>query len=200
MNNTIIRNKPLVITLLGVLAVCIALLLLDKYSAVDKDKGVILDIIDAEGTNKTEKTINFIRVDVEGEVKNPGVYEFEEGQIVDDAIKAAGGLTENADTDYVNKNINRAKKLQDAEKIYIPGMGEVTGQENSGTGGVESKTSGKVNINTASSEELDLLPGIGPSYAEKIIQGRPYSKIEDIKKVPGIGDSTFEKIKDQISV
>ena len=150
----------------------------------------------------TEKSIS--RVDVKGEVNNPGVIELESGSIVDDAIKKAGGVTENADL----KNTNLSKKIEDEMVIYIYSKDEVkesnqTINYNEKTNSVINSNSSLININTASVEELKTLNGIGESKAQRIIEYRnntPFKSIEDIKNVDGIGDKAFEKIKDKITI
>lgn len=151
-------------------------------------------------TEQTEEPAEqtMIMVDVCGAVKQPKVVRLEADSRVTDAIEAAGGFTEKADT----ARINQAAFLTDGEKIYVPEIGEeVSGQvlvQGASGGG------GKVDINTASSEELQSLDGIGPVTAEKIIRYRTdvgsFKTIEDIKNVSGIGDMTFENLKEYIRV
>jgi competence protein ComEA len=139
-----------------------------------------------------------IMVDIEGAVKKPGLHELALGTRIDDAIKAAGGLTKRADKNWLAKNLNLAAKLADGQKIYIPKIGESSSSRTSGQ--VASEITGKINVNTASESELDTLPGIGPVRAGKIIANRPYAKIEEVFSKGAVGEKTFEKIKDQINV
>ncbi len=132
----------------------------------------------------------YVYVDMDGAVNNPGVYRLESGSRVSDAIEMAGGIKEDANT----KSLNKARKLTDGEKIYI-----LTKDEASNA----SEGSKLININTASSNELDSLPGIGPVYAERIVEYRKrtlFRSVEEIKNIEGIGEKTFEKIKDYITV
>lgn len=156
-----------------------------------------------------------IAVHVIGAVPRPGLYKFPEGARVQDAIDAAGGALASANVDA----LNLAALLEDGQQLDIPfeagseptgdtpstfdlpssGTDEPTDEPtNDGSGGEEF-----VNINTASLEELDSLPGIGPTTAQKIIDYRdengPFSTIEDIMNVSGIGPSTFEDIQDLIT-
>jgi len=135
---------------------------------------------------------NGIKVDIEGAVGHPGVYTLADSARVKDAINQAGDLAENADRTWIAQNLNLAAKLSDGQKIYIPAVGEA--------GKVASEKSGKININTASASELDQLPDIGPVRAEKIISGRPYTRVEELLSKKVVGESTFEKIKDKIAV
>ena len=142
-----------------------------------------------------------IIVDVAGEVVNPTVVELPAGARIDDAIKAAGGCTEDADL----SSINRAAFLSDGEKVYIPKEGEEIVTEPSDTSDDSSgTTSSKININKASSEELQQLNGVGPVTADKIVTYRAtygaFKTPEDIKNVDGIGDKTYAGFADQIEV
>jgi competence protein ComEA len=141
---------------------------------------------------------------VSGAVARPDVYELSPDSIVKDAIEAAGGPSGEADLN----RINLARRVHDEEQIYVPQKGEesplISPPSGSSLPSSSSQGDGKVNINTATVEELDTLPGIGPSIAQRIIDYRtangPFQSIEDIKNVRGIGDATFEKLKDKIMV
>lgn len=141
-----------------------------------------------------------IIVHISGAVPRPGVYALPEGARVQDAISAAGGFLADAD----RTGINLARVLEDGEQIdilFAEGASIVIP-----TPGVEVITSSSelININTASQEELESLPGIGETTAQKIIEYReengPFARIEDIIDVDGIGSGTFERIKDLITV
>lgn len=144
-------------------------------------------------------------VHIDGAVVAPGVYVMT-GSLprVNDAVMAAGGLAGDADTSA----LNLAAVLSDGEKIYVPRQGEVVaGQASSGAASgsdVGASSSGVININTATAEELDSLPGIGPSTAAAIVEDRerngPFASPEDLMRVSGIGEGKFSKLKDQIRV
>jgi len=153
-----------------------------------EDNGEIEFITEEESKGK-------IMVDVAGAVKNPGVYELKNGDRINDAIDAAGGLND-ANEEYLSQNMNFAEKLTDGMKIYIPNENEESGGV---LGGVASDASGLINLNSASKSRLEELPKVGPVTADKIIAGRPYDSVDDllIKKV--VGASTFDKIKDLVS-
>lgn len=146
-------------------------------------------------------------VDVDGAVVRPGVYRLKDGARVSQAIDAAGGLTVEADV----TGLNRASKITDGQKIYVPTVGEQ--QAAAAVGGAESSaattpgagsSSGLVNINTASAAELQTLSGIGPSMAQSIIDDRskngPFASVDDLMRVSGIGEKKLAKIKDCICV
>lgn len=137
-----------------------------------------------------------IVIDVKGAVKKPGVYTMNEGDRVVDAIEKAGGLQSEAD----ENQLNLASLLKDEMVIYVPKKGEEVTQTN-----VQSQNDdGKVRINSATSEELQKLQGIGPAKAEAIITYReengPFKTVEDLLEVSGIGEKTLENIKDDIVV
>ncbi len=146
-----------------------------------------------------------LRVYVTGAVLHPDVYRLAPGSIVKDALEVAGGPTDDADL----VRINLAQELRDQQQLYVPCIGEtdvpplVTGGEPAvaAAGGAPG---GKINVNAATIEELDTLPGIGPAIAQRIIDYReangPFKTIEEITLVSGIGDATYDKIKDGITV
>lgn len=149
-----------------------------------------------------------IFVDIGGAVKTPMLAELPDGSRVDDAIQAAGGLKTEADL----SNINRAEFLTDGQKVFIPSLAldedgnVIEGSVSSGmvTNSESAAATGKVNINSADSEQLQTLSGVGPATAQKIIDYRQsngsFSSVEDLKNVSGIGDKTFEKLKDDITI
>ena len=144
-----------------------------------------------------------ILVHVAGEVLNSGVYELESGARVIDALMAAGGATSLANLDI----INLAAPISDGEKIYIPSVIEKINQFNqnsSFTSYSSGGSSGKININTADTTELQKLSGIGPGKAKSIIDYRnkngPFRSVDDLLNVSGIGEKTLEKIRDEIVV
>ena len=155
-----------------------------------------------ESSNNEEKTI--IKVHIDGQIKNRGVVELEEGSRLVDAIEKSGGLTEEADT----SNINLADILQDGEKVYIYSKQEVEELKSIGKLNEEidntTKKDNKININTATQAELEEITGIGPSLAQKIIEYREsngkFKDIEELKNVSGIGDKKFESMKSQITI
>ncbi|WP_138158819.1 helix-hairpin-helix domain-containing protein [Peptoniphilus catoniae] len=191
-----LQKKILLATLVVVLLFVVKLTYDNKYSSKtlsdeSNQKAVeSLEEINSDEPDEDDKT-DTIFVQVCGRVKNPGLIELNQGSRVIDAVNAAGGMYEDADLD----NINLAKKLEDEERVHVPAVSETS------TSDLPSSDQGKVNINTASAEELKSLPGIGPKMAEKIIKYRDknsFSKIEDIMNVGGIGEKKFEEIKDYI--
>lgn len=164
----------------------------DEYAVVDTENIVVSSNVE----ETTEETDDIIKVHITGEVANTGLIELEAGSRIYDAIEKCGGTTDMADV----SKVNLAYILSDGEKIYIPSINDDDDVEYI----VSSDSSSKININTATAEQLETLNGIGETTAEAIISYREengnFSTIEDIKNVSGIGDSKFEKIKDYICV
>ena len=144
----------------------------------------------------TQETVIF--VDIKGAVKNPGVYQMKVGDRVKDALDAAGGLTEEADS----QKVNLAKRLEDQMVIVVPKVGEEAEEIPAGETSKEEAKEGKVNINTATVEELKTLKGVGEKKAEAIIEYRKkngsFQTKEDLMKVRGIGKKLFESFQERI--
>ena len=141
-------------------------------------------------------------VHIDGAVANPGVYTFESGSRVQDAIEAAGGLS----TDASAERINMAAFLEDGMRIVVPHI--ATPQPTNLDGGPSDEPTATpafpININTASLDELQFLPGIGVVKAQRILDYReengPFESIDELMNVTGIGPATFEQLKDLITV
>lgn len=158
-----------------------------------------IEIIPA--TASAGQASSVILVDVAGAVAAPGVYKLDANARVGQAIEAANGLTADADHDWLAKSLNLAARLSDGAKIYIPRVGENVKSPTTTTfqGGIVANSS-TINLNSASQAELEALPGIGPVTAGKIINGRPYSAIEELLTRKIVGKSVYEKIKDKVSI
>lgn len=157
-------------------------------------------------------TASQIRVYVTGAVLHPAVYELNPDSIIDDAVRAAGGFSRDAN----QAGINLAQGVQDGMQVYVPNIADevapppiVSGGGAGATGGVPSRLgpdlfAGLVNINRATAAELEALPGIGPSTAAQIIAFRdangPFTTLESILDVPGIGEAKLAAIRDLISI
>lgn len=155
---------------------------------------------ETQATSEKKTAFKEIVVDVEGAVLKPGVYKLPVDSRVQDALIAAGGMGEHADRQKVAKGMNLAAKVIDGGKVYIPFTGENSSGGSTADALLGAKTSGLVNINTASETELDSLPGVGPSTAQKIISSRPYTSVEELISKKVVGKSAFEKIKESIIV
>lgn len=138
-------------------------------------------------------------VDIDGAVKNPGVYRLDPESRVGDAIDAAGGVLEGADV----SSINRASRIVDGQKVFIPLGSDAALAPGSGAAPVAvDSPAGLVSINTADAAALDGLDGIGPATAAAIVEDRdangPFTSLEDLMRVSGIGEKKFAALKDQI--
>ncbi len=149
-----------------------------------------------------EESPQLLGVHVAGAVARPGVYYLPQGKRVVDAVDKAGPLP---DADL--QALNLARPLSDGEKIYVPRVGEMppaAGVQASGAAGAAGSGEARVNINTATAEELDArLPGIGPVLARRIVEYRekhgPFKSPEDLQNVSGIGPKRFEQLKELIT-
>lgn len=228
----ILENKFIIVSLISILMLIIIVLsglswyLYNRESQCNIEP-LALSSKDTEINSEDDEASKSFYVEIKGAVVNPGVYEAQDGEIINDVINKAGGLNDNAYTD----NINLSKKLEDELVIYIytvDEMQENTEEETNPACKTESYTintctEGKVsiissndsnvyteneksliNINTAGVTELMELSGIGETKANNIITYRQengnYKSIDDLKNVSGIGDATFEKLKDYITV
>jgi competence protein ComEA len=138
-------------------------------------------------------------VHVGGAVRRPGLYRLTDGARVDDAVRAAGGVLEDANLDA----LNLAARVKDGEKVLVPaesGPGE--DQAPGGPGG--SAQGGAINLNTATLADLETLPGIGPALAQRILDYREknggFRAVEDLLEVPGIGTKKFEELREHVAV
>lgn len=164
-----------------------------------------VEILSSSGESLDNLTIT---AEIAGAVINPGVYKLPGNSRIDDLLIVGGGYSANADRVWAEKYLNRAAKLTDGQKIYIPIVGEHSDSATAKNGGgyqtmssnFSSDSNQLININTASLSELDTLSGIGPVYAQKIIDHRPYSKPEDLVENSVMTQTLYEKIKDQVTV
>ena len=183
-----------------------------------KDEVIVEKSLEKKEVEKEE----LLQVDIKGEIINPGIYELDNDSRVIDVINKAGGLTENANTSvinlskkitdemviiiYSNEEVNDFKTTKEIEEQVIEKC--IQKDENSLINDAciendKNEVTGKININTASLEELMKLPGVGESKAKSIIEYREtkskFNTIEDIKNVTGIGDNLFAQIKENIT-
>lgn len=160
-----------------------------------------IEVSTEEQDTQTENSGEIV-VHVAGAVEKPGVYVFETGARVNDAVTKAVPLAEA----YLDA-MNLAAVLEDGKRIEVPiknpsGNPEVASGSTAGGAIVDQGEGGKINLNLASVEQLDTLPGIGPAYAERIIAYREehggFSNIEELQDIVGIGPKTYEKLKDMV--
>lgn len=196
------KNFLFVIIVLIVISIVIILKFQETKSNYTEDENDILDLLEKEESNleltseNIEEETTYI-VDIKGEVNRPGVYEVNTTSRVNDVIQLAGGFTDEADQNFVNL----AQKVQDEMVIIIPKIGEehyITSRSNM------TIDDSRVNINQASKDELETLPGIGPAKAQAILDFREengsFKEVEDLLQVNGIGEKTLENLIEYIDV
>ena len=213
LDNLTKKQKIIVIAIAGIVAIGIMYFIYNK-NQVKEDINIENEIlVNNVSTNENNTNDDIVIIHITGSVKNPGIVKLKEGSRIEDAIEAAGGLTENADI----TKVNLAYVVEDGTKIKIPSASEedigdediidsksgdtIIIEENTVSSNNSTQT---ININKATEKEFETLPGIGPSLASKIIEYRnqngKFESIEDIKNVNGIGDNKYEKINDLITV
>ena len=172
----------------------IILMIICSFCGCKKDEAEILSLEEAvvEDVELEEEQPETIFVYVCGAVVNEGVYELPAGSRRYEAIELAGGFTEIAAT----TEVNQAAVLTDEETIYVPNYSEAVQ--------TDAKEDGKVNVNTATEEELMTLPGVGESKAKAIVSYREenggFKTVEEIMEISGIKEGLFNKIKDYIKI
>lgn len=194
---TYVRSNKLVVLLLVVLSLGMGFFLWSQKpqaSPAVKTEQVVKTDKPANST-KTAKT-NIWVIDIQGAVKNSGVYRVKQGTIVQEALQMAGGLSDNADV----KQINQAQRVTDQMQLYVPYKGEKI-SSNAATNSAKEKV---VNINSASVDDFKNVTGVGPKKAEKIVAYREkngnFNSLHDLTKISGFGEKTVERLKDQLTV
>lgn len=193
---------PLLILLLGLILTGFGVFIFKSGIFLPETKVEVLDAT-TESQGKGE-----ITAEIGGAVISPGVYKIQSGARVEDLLIKAGGFSGEADRFWTDKYLNRAAKLADGQKVYIPKAGQQSDTLSAKTRGGDQTISSNfpsdsnvlININSASLDQLDSLPGIGPVYGQNIIEHRPYSTIEELVSKGAIKQSVYEKIKDRIAV
>ena len=209
-------NIRLVLNILLVVGIVAAMaggaVLMFRESASPDGVAITMDEPDADtrpaAGSVAPTTVTTIKVYISGEARRPGVYELPAEARVDDALQAAGGPTADAALEY----INLAKRVSDEEHIQIPGQSDARESATSAEANLSSVPaelpeqggSGRLNINTATAEELTSLPNIGQSRAAAIVDYRdregPFESVDDLKNVGGIGDKITDSIRDLVEV
>lgn len=194
-----LKAKPywLTVGLAGILLLVVGVFSAILISNKATDKGV--EIVEIDDSGEAEKGKE-VYVDVAGAVMKPGLYKLSPGARMNDALVAGGGLGEKADREWLNKNLNLAAKIIDGTKIYIPFAGEGNSNKDRPSYDKGLSLTDKININTASSAELDTLWGVGPATAEKIISNRPYGSVEELLTKKAVKSNVYETIKEKVAV
>ena len=154
----------------------------------------------AHPASATSTTSAAVVVHAAGAVRTPGLYRMPPGARVDDLLRAAGGAAADADLDRVNL----AAPLVDGSRVYVPRVGEAAPPVAAGGGTGDPTADGPLDLNTATAEQLDALPGIGPATAKAIIEARTrrgrFTSVDDLLAVRGIGPAKLDAIRDLVSV
>lgn len=144
----------------------------------------------------TTEAARAVVVDVVGAVRRPGLYRLSQGARIADALARAGGPTPKAQVELVNL----AAPVSDGEQIVVPRRGAVAAS--GGTGGA-AVPAGPVHLNTATLEQLDALPGVGPVTAQKILDFRQehgaFGSVDELDAIPGIGPARLEQLRDLVA-
>jgi competence protein ComEA len=179
--------------------------------AMRPDPGVVVSgVTDATGDGGTagadvaETDSSAVVVEVGGAVLRPGVYTLPGGSRVMDAVSAAGGFGPRVDAALADRQLNLAATVRDGDEIHVPARGEAaTGSGVGATGGGAEPQAGSIDLNTATAEALDTLPGVGPATAAKIIAAReeqPFASVDELGTRKVLGPATLEKIRTLVSV
>ena len=147
-----------------------------------------------------------LKVDVSGAVNTPGVYTLVPDSRMEDLVVLAGGFTNLVNKEFVAKSLNLSQKVTDGMKVYIPFEGEETSTvkiaatTSTNTLAASTTNSALIGLNTATDSLLDTLPGVGPATIKKLVDGRPYSDINELLSKKVVGKATFDKIKDLVDL
>lgn len=195
----LIRDRKTLVKVLSVMLILTIALVLRLYESTKAD--IRIEQETPEETVQEDDSYtdaDYIYVDIGGAVEKPGVYRVAVNTRLYEVIEMAGGLTEEADAD----SVNRASFVEDGQKIIIPVKGSDGAAGDMTSPSYGTTNAGLININTASHDELTTLNGIGDVMADRIIEYRsttPFRKKEDIMSVNGIGSGIYDKIKDKIT-
>lgn len=195
-----VRRTPAGVLIAGLAAIGVTAAILGACSAVGGAHGgsasasvePVVGVVSAEASSSQASAV----IHVVGEVKKAGLYALPSGSRVSDAVAAAGGATKKADLSLVNL----ARTVTDGEQIRVPAKGETAAAATEDA----STAPAVVNLNTATQQQLETLPRVGPSMAQRILAYRQenggFRSVDELRNVSGIGDKTFEALKDFVSV
>lgn len=221
------HKKELIMGLIILIIISISIFLIIKYRPKPKKESkketIEKNIVEEKAKEEKAKEEEY-KVDIKGAVITPGLYSLPKSSRVIDVINKAGGLKDNANTTpinlslkikdemviiiYTNEEVENFAKTKEKEARMIKECNEFNNLRNDACintkSNKETKVEGKININTATKEELNTLPGIGSSKAKSIIEYREkvngFKEIDELKKVEGIGEELFAKIKENIII
>jgi competence protein ComEA len=199
---------PLVLGSISVICIVISLFLLISSRQAPSPTTFLLGTATESGGIRSRT----IKVDVAGGVIHPGVYSLGEGARIEDAIIAAGGLSQSVSTILLETSVNRAARVIDGGKVYIPEKVDEEEPDTSYKQNVQrvgnntshilesGQTGSQISINNASEQDLETLSGVGPATAAKIISGRPYTSLDQLLDKKVVGQKLYDKIKNQLTL
>jgi len=202
------RNEIILLSISVGICIVSAVLFMQSNAMYSKNTDVESPAI--YPSQSIKKTPIDMIIDVSGAVQHPGIYRLPVGSRMEDAIKKAGGLSEDCEKLFFARNYNLARILTDQEKIYIPTQEDLQSDvfgENTHildytlpSTMVAEESPGRINLNTASQDELESLPTVGEITAKKILDARPLQSVDDLWKKNIIGVNSFEQVKGFITV
>ena len=203
--NFLTSSRSRVLVLLGTIGLILIVVGILFFRSGMNFGGTKVEVL--SGSDEIDNSKN-ITVEIAGEVIKPSVYKLSDGSRIDDLLVLAGGLTADADRSWTDKYLNRAAKITDGQKVYIPSINQQTKSSSAKTGIGDQTTSSTfssdssklININTASLQELDSLPEIAQKRGQSIIEHRPYSNVSELVSKGVISQKLFEKIKNLITI
>jgi competence protein ComEA len=190
------HRLPLGFALAGLLFIGIGLLVWRSQGEANQ-----IEIIPATASVTVSPTASLaLAIDIAGAVQKPGLYHLSSNARVEDALVAAGGLSSEAHRDWVAQHLNRARKLADGEKLYVPFASETSFPTSNNVAGATTSAPSAISINTASQPQLESLWGIGPVTSQAIIDNRPYNSLNELLDRKIVKSNVWERIKDQLAL
>jgi competence protein ComEA len=193
------RPQAIALTLLALAAILVAAHLLGRGSGAGAPVSTGIPPLTAPtGTSAASSpsvpSLTVLVVDVAGAVRRPGLYRLPSGSRIADAVARAGGMSRRA----AAASVNLAAPLADGEQVLVPALAAGTAGTGTAVGG-KASPSAPVDLNSATAEQLDGLPGIGPVTAQKIVDYRtehgPFTSVDDLDAIPGIGPARIENLR-----
>lgn len=182
---------------ISLILISLVFIFIGLIQLLNPHKDIANQPIEKEVAATSSANTGALHVDIEGAVMRPGVYVLPQNSRVQDVLVAAGGLSAQSDRELVAKSINLASKVADGAKIYIPKIGDTV--QNAQVDFLGARVI-LLDLNSATLDELHNLSGVGPTTAQKIINGRPYQSVNELLSKKIVSNTIFQKIKDKVTV